>query len=72
MEVTSKARLINFLQSEMAISDAEVAMALRFLDRNAAPPSEQAASLLPLVLWQHGVVTIDQLSRVLDWLETAS
>jgi len=26
---------------------------------------------LPMLLWQYGLVTIEQLDRIFDWLETA-
>lgn len=29
------------------------------------------AHLMPMVLWQYGLVTLDQLNQILDWLETA-
>lgn len=58
-----KPRLIQFLQDELAIPAASVAIALRH---------EEPPSLLPIVLWQHGLVTLEQLNQIFDWLETAS
>jgi hypothetical protein len=26
---------------------------------------------LPMILWQYGLVTLEQLDRIFDWLETA-
>jgi hypothetical protein len=30
-----------------------------------------APNLLPMILWQYGLVTLEQLDRIFDWLETA-
>lgn len=57
-------RLIQFLQNDLAIPAASVAMALRHND-------PVAPTALPMVLWQYGLITLEQLDRVFDWLETA-
>ncbi len=56
-------RLIRFLREELAIPTASIELALR--------QQEQAPNLLPIVLWQYGLVTLDQLDLIFDWLETA-
>jgi hypothetical protein len=33
--------------------------------------SEQTPNLLPMILWQYGLVTLEQLDKIFDWLETA-
>lgn len=63
MKSSLKARLIRFLQEELAIPSASIAVALRH--------EEQTPSLLPMVLWQYGLVTLEQLDKIFDWLETA-
>lgn len=55
-------RLISFLQEDLAIPAASIALARRH--------SEQDPSLLPMILWQYGLVTLEQLDQVFDWLET--
>jgi Protein of unknown function (DUF2949) len=57
----AKAQLIDYLQGEMAISNSAIAVALR--------QGEQDASQLPMVLWQYGLVTLEQLNLIFDWLE---
>jgi hypothetical protein len=52
--------LINFLLDELAIT-APISLALRHV--------EQTPSLLPMVLWQYGLVTLTQLNQIFDWLE---
>ncbi len=55
------ARLIQFLQQELALPPLSIAMALRY--------SEQERGPLPMILWQYGLVSIDQLEKIFDWLE---
>lgn len=56
-------KLVNFLQEELAIPAASIALAIR--------QSEQCPSYIPMILWQYGLVTLSQLDRIFDWLETA-
>jgi hypothetical protein len=32
---------------------------------------DRTPHLLPMVLWQYGLVTLEQLDQIFDWLETA-
>lgn len=61
MKSTIQADLISFLRDELAIPEAAIALALR--------KGEQEPNLLPMVLWQYGLITLSQLDRVFDWLE---
>lgn len=58
-----EARLIKFLQEELAISDSAIATVKRHHEFN--------ANLLPMLLWQYGLVTLEELDKIFDWLETA-
>lgn len=53
-------QLIQYLQDELALSQDVLALALRFQDRT--------ATQLPIVLWQYGLVNLDQLDQIYDWL----
>ncbi|MDA0674147.1 MAG: DUF2949 domain-containing protein [Cyanobacteria bacterium] len=55
--------LIQFLQDELAISPASIQVALRHCEQDPGP--------LPMVLWQYGLITLEQLEQVYDWLEAA-
>jgi hypothetical protein len=55
-------RFISFLQEEMNLSDDSIAIAKRSTEHN--------QELLPMVLWQYGLVTLEQLNKIYDWLET--
>lgn len=54
-------QFLQFLQRDLAIPDANLQLALRH--------SEQTPSLLPVILWQYGLVTLTQLNQMFDWLE---
>jgi hypothetical protein len=56
-----QAQLIQFLRWELAIPASSIAMALRH--------PEQDSGQLPMILWQYGLITIEQLDRIFDWLE---
>ncbi|MEM9153028.1 MAG: DUF2949 domain-containing protein [Cyanobacteria bacterium P01_F01_bin.3] len=60
---TEYAKLIRFLQDEMAVPQAAIKAALQHCQRDPAP--------LPMVLWQQGVLTLQQLERIFDWMEMA-
>jgi Protein of unknown function (DUF2949) len=61
MESRKLPQLLKFLQEDMAIPADDLQLALRH--------PEQTPSLLPMILWQYGLVTLNQLDRILDWLE---
>jgi hypothetical protein len=63
MRQSTYSRLIRFLQDDLSISTASLAVALRH--------SEQDPGPLPMILWQYGLVTLEQLEQIYDWLETA-
>lgn len=57
-------KFVQFLQEELAIPADSLKMALRH--------QEQATvNLLPMVLWKYGLVTLDQMDEMFEWLETA-
>jgi hypothetical protein len=56
-------RLICFLQEDLAVSAPSIAIALRHLEQDPGP--------LPMILWQYGLVTLEQLDQIYDWLEQA-
>lgn len=57
------ARLIQFLQDDMSISPSSIAVALRQSEHDPGP--------LPMILWKYGLITLEQLDQIFDWLETA-
>ncbi|TVQ25973.1 MAG: DUF2949 domain-containing protein [Leptolyngbya sp. DLM2.Bin15] len=64
MNITERqAHLINFLQDDLAIPEDSIAVALRHHVQKTDP--------LPMVLWQYGLITLEQLDKIFDWMETA-
>nr|WP_290226097.1 DUF2949 domain-containing protein [Trichocoleus desertorum] len=59
----SKAQLVNFLQEELSVSAASMALALR--------RCEQQSGSLPIILWQYGFISLEQLEQVFDWLASS-
>ncbi len=57
----SDKKFIVFLQDELALSIGDIAVALRKYELENAP--------LPMLLWQYGLVSIEQLEQIFDWLE---
>lgn len=52
--------LIQFLQRDLSVSDEAITLALKHPDREIAP--------LPMILWQYGLISIEQLNQIFDWL----
>jgi Protein of unknown function (DUF2949) len=63
MAPTMHSRFIHFLQEELSLSTASISLALRHREQNPGP--------LPMILWQYGLVTLEQLDRIYNWLESA-
>lgn len=61
MQSTQLQRLIHFLKNELAIPASSIDLAVRHLSE---PPN-----LLPMILWQYGLITLEQLDLIFDWLE---
>ncbi|BAY27664.1 hypothetical protein NIES2100_74890 [Calothrix sp. NIES-2100] len=60
MDTKRLAKFLHFLQEDLAIPDDGLQLALRH--------PEQNPSLLPMILWQYGLVTLNQLDEIFDWL----
>ncbi|HZG41125.1 MAG TPA: DUF2949 domain-containing protein [Nodosilinea sp.] len=63
MTVSVQPNLIRFLQDDLAISAASIQVALKH--------SEQDPGPLPMILWQYGLVSLEQLEQIYDWMEAA-
>ncbi|MBW4643518.1 MAG: DUF2949 domain-containing protein [Goleter apudmare HA4340-LM2] len=57
----SDKEFLNFLHNEFELSRADISVALRHRESDNGP--------LPMLLWQYGFVNLQQLERILDWLE---
>lgn len=63
MKSTRFQKLVHFLRDDLAIPSASIDLAVRH--------HPDTPNLLPMILWQYGLVTLEQLDRIFDWLETA-
>lgn len=54
------AQFLQYLQDELSISLISIEQTLQVLG--------QDSHLLPIALWQYGVLTLNQLGQVYDWL----
>lgn len=57
----SHAQILRFLEDELAIAPAAIAIAQRVYQQSPGP--------LHMILWQHGLLSLQQLEQVFDWLE---
>jgi hypothetical protein len=63
MAPTNYKKFIRFLEEDLSISTEAIAIALRH--------PEKDPDLLPMILWQYGLITLEQLDKIFDWLESA-
>ncbi|MDZ7961695.1 MAG: DUF2949 domain-containing protein [Aulosira sp. DedQUE10] len=54
-------KFLNFLRHELELSTADISVALRHREMDNGP--------LPMLLWQYGLVNLEQLERIFDWLD---
>lgn len=57
-------KLVEFLRHELALPESSIQTALRH--------SEPSLRSLPMVLWQYGLITLEQLDEILDWIDACS
>ena len=61
MDTKKNADLLRFLEEELAIPTDDLQLAMR--------QTNKVPSLLPMVLWQYGFVSINELERIFDWMQ---
>ncbi|MGJ3251943.1 MAG: DUF2949 domain-containing protein [Elainellaceae cyanobacterium] len=60
MSAIQQHQFIRFLEDDLSIPAKSVAIALRHPEHS---------SQLPMILWQYGLISLDQLDQIFDWLE---
>lgn len=63
MTPTQHAQFLQFLQNDLELSASSIAIAQKQREQDPGP--------LPIILWQYGLVTLEQLDQIYDWLETS-
>ncbi|MGB7413603.1 MAG: DUF2949 domain-containing protein [Thermosynechococcaceae cyanobacterium] len=61
MWLTNYPRFLQFLQNDLELSPAAIATATKLSQRDHGP--------LSIALWHYGLVTLEQLNLIFDWLE---
>jgi hypothetical protein len=56
------ATFIKFLKEELALSNDSIEIVQRSVAEHPAP--------IPMILWQYGLVTLEELDRIYDWLHS--
>jgi hypothetical protein len=57
-------RLIHYLQQDLGLSEAALALVSR--------QQQPTVTELPIMLWNHGLISLEQLGCIFDWIaETA-
>ena len=64
MSSLTYSRFLDFLRQELSLTTDSIAIAQRSVEQN--------PSLMPMVLWQYGLVTLEELDRIYDWLAQKS
>ena len=63
MELTNHP-LMRYLRDDLSLSSDSIALAFQ--------QAHKTPSLMPMVLWQYGLVSISELGQILDWLDGQS
>jgi len=63
MKAQRSKQLIEFLTQDLGVSKASIQTALKSCQHHQGP--------LPMVLWQYGLITLEQLDEVFRWIEVS-
>lgn len=56
-------KLIDFLTQDLGVSTESINIALKSCQQQQGP--------LPVILWQYGLITLEQLNDIFHWIETS-
>ena len=57
--------MINFLKTHLSLSDEAIALV-------GTAKSVQVSHLLPIILWQYGLLTIEELDQIFEWMDAVA
>jgi hypothetical protein len=57
-------RLIDYLKQDLGLSESALALATRH--------QQPSVTELPIVLWNYGLINLEQLGYIFDWLDRAA
>ena len=55
------AKFIKFLNEELSLSTDSIAVVQKAIEQQPAP--------IPMILWKYGLVTLEELDTIYDWLD---
>ena len=55
-------KFFKFLTEDLALSNDSIEIVQRSIQEHPAP--------IPMILWQYGLVTLEELDRIYDWLHS--
>ena len=64
MSHTTYKQFLIFLHEELRLSPDSIAIAQRSMEETQGP--------LPMLLWQYGLINLNELDKIYDWLENSS
>ncbi|MDJ0510090.1 MAG: DUF2949 domain-containing protein [Crocosphaera sp.] len=64
MSQTTYKQFLRFLREELCLSPDSIAIAQRSMEETQGP--------LPMLLWQYGLINLNELDKIYDWLESHS
>lgn len=62
MQTIKHGELLKFLHNHLEVSSDSLDVALKQWKQDPGP--------LPMVLWQYGLVSLDQLDQIYDWMDS--
>jgi hypothetical protein len=62
--VVNDQRFLEYLQQELGISETEIALANR--------EQQPSVTELPIVLWNYGLIDLEKVEKIFDWIEKAA
>ena len=61
MPHTTSKQFLRFLHEELSLSVDSIAIAQRSMEQTQGP--------LPMLLWQYGLINLNELDKIYDWLD---
>jgi hypothetical protein len=61
IRLVNNPQLIHYLKQDLGLSEAALALVTR--------QHQPTVTELPIALWNHGLIDLDQVERVFDWIE---
>ena len=56
-------KLIVFLEKELSIASESISLVMRHKSENVTD--------YPIIMWQYGLITREELNKIFDWIETS-